>query len=63
MWRKVQADFLAILDTYDYFSEDFACRLVADVRTLLDEGVVDAVKFVWTAAPARTASSKSFDIR
>ena len=45
--RKVQADFLAIMDTYGYFSEDYARKLIADVRTFLDEDVIDAVKFVW----------------
>jgi hypothetical protein len=45
--RKVQADLLAILDTYDYFSEDHAVALIADLRTFLDEDVIGAVKFVW----------------
>ena len=45
--RKVQADFLAIIDTYNYFDEDYARKLIADVRTFLDEYVIDAVKFVW----------------
>lgn len=45
--RKVQADFLAILDTYHYFSEDWARKLIADVRTFLDEEVIDTVKFTW----------------
>ncbi|AVH68379.1 MULTISPECIES: hypothetical protein [unclassified Nostoc] len=46
--RKVQADFLAILDTYGYFPEDYAKRLINDVRVFLDEEVIDRVKFVWT---------------
>jgi hypothetical protein len=45
--RKVQADFLAIIDTYYYFTEDYARKLIADVRTFLDEDVIDTVKFVW----------------
>ena len=45
--RKVQADFLAIMDTYDYFSENYAEKLIADIRTFLDEDVIDAVKFTW----------------
>ena len=45
--RKVQADFLAIMDTYGYFSQDYATKLIADVRTFLDEDVIDAVKFTW----------------
>jgi hypothetical protein len=48
--RKVQADFLAIMDTYGYFSEDYAKKLIADVRTFLDEDVIDAVKFIWKEA-------------
>jgi len=46
--RKVQADFLAILDTYGYFSEDYAKNLINDIRVFLDEEVIDKVKFVWT---------------
>lgn len=48
--RKVQADFLAIIDTYNYFSEDYARKLIADVRTFLDEDVIDTVKFTWKEA-------------
>jgi Bacterial HORMA domain family 1 len=46
--RKVQADFLAILDTYRYFNEDYAQQLISDVRMFLDEEVIDRVCFVWT---------------
>lgn len=48
--RKMQADFLAILDTYTYdgYSEDYALKIVEDIRTLLDEEVLDTVSFVWT---------------
>src|SRR5260370_38455804 len=46
--RKVQADFLAILDTYRYFPEDYAQDLIHDVRVFLDEEVIDHVRFVWT---------------
>jgi hypothetical protein len=48
--RKVQADFLAILDTYGYryFPEGYARDIILDVRTFLDEEVIDTVKFVWT---------------
>ena len=48
--RQVQADFLAIIDTYNYFSEDYAVKLIADVRTFLDEDVIDTVKFTWKEA-------------
>lgn len=48
--RKMQADFLAILDTYTYdgYSEEYALKIVEDIRTLLDEEVLDVVSFVWT---------------
>ncbi len=46
--RKVQADFLAILDTYRYFPEDYAHHLIHDVRVFLDEEVIDHIRFVWT---------------
>jgi hypothetical protein len=46
--RKVQADFLAILDTYRYFPEDYAQHLIHDVRMFLDEEVIDHIQFVWT---------------
>src|SRR5258708_30731465 len=46
--RTVQADFLAILDTYRYFAEDYAQDLIHDVRVFLDEEVIDHVRFVWT---------------
>ncbi len=46
--RKVQADFLAILDTYGYFDVAYAAKLINDVRMFLDDEVVDRVKFVWT---------------
>src|SRR5207244_11793725 len=50
--RKVQADFLAILETYGYFSEDYAQQLIQDMRVFLDEEVIDHVRFVW-ARPSR----------
>ncbi len=46
--QKVQADFIAILDTYGYFTLDYARSVIHDVRVLLDEEVIDRVKFVWT---------------
>ena len=48
--RKVQADFLAIMDTYGFFSEVYAKKIIADIRTFLDENVIDTVKFVWKEA-------------
>jgi hypothetical protein len=49
----MQADFLAILDTYGYFLEDYAQHLIHDVRVFLDEEVLDRIQFVWTR-PAST---------
>lgn len=48
--RKMQADFLAILDTYTYdgYSESYALEIIEDIRRLLDEEVLDAISFVWT---------------
>jgi len=46
--RKMQADFLAILDTYGYFSEAYAQQLIHDVRVFLDEEVIDRIGFIWT---------------
>jgi hypothetical protein len=46
----VQADFLEILDLYGYFSESFACSLIADLRVFLDEEVIDTLHFTWTKA-------------
>lgn len=45
--RKVQADFLAILDTYGYFSEEVARGAVSDIRLFLDEQVIDQISFTW----------------
>ena len=39
--RKVQADFLAILETYGYFSEAYAQNIIHDVRVFLDEEVIE----------------------
>ena len=52
--RKVQADFLAILDTYGYFSEAYAQQLIHDMRMFLDEEVIDRIGFVWTGADRRS---------
>src|SRR6266480_7260515 len=46
--RTVQEDFLAILETYGYFSEDYAQQLIQDMRVFLDEEVIDHIRFVWT---------------
>jgi len=46
--RKIQADFLAILDTYGYFSLDWGAQVMGDVRELMAEEVIDRVYLVWT---------------
>lgn len=48
--RKMQADFLAILDTYTYegYSETYAREIIEDIRRLLDEEVLEYISFVWT---------------
>jgi len=48
--RKVQADLLAIVDTYGCCSEDYAIKLIKDLRVFLDEEVVDRVLFYWKKA-------------
>lgn len=45
--RKVQADILAIGDTYAYFTEPYAQSVIHDVRIFVDEEVVDKISFVW----------------
>jgi hypothetical protein len=45
--RKVQADLLAILDTYGYYPEEYALKLIKDLRVLLDDEVIWRVDFVW----------------
>jgi len=45
--RKVQADLLAILDTYGYYSEAYGLKLIKDLRVLLDDEVISRVDFVW----------------
>ena len=48
--RKMQADFLGILDTYTYdgYSESYAREIIEDIRNLLDEEVLESISFVWT---------------
>lgn len=46
--RKVQSDLLGIVDTYGYFSAQYAQDLIYDVRALLDEEVLSRVRFIWT---------------
>jgi hypothetical protein len=48
--RKVQADLLAIGDTYEYFTEDYTQDVINDLRVFIDEEVVDQIRFIWTQA-------------
>ena len=46
--RKVEADLLAIIDTYGCANETWGNQVMHDVRILLDEEVVEKVYMVWT---------------
>lgn len=46
--RKVEADLLAIIDTYGYGNEPWAITVMHDVRVLLDEEVIEKVYLAWT---------------
>lgn len=46
--RKVEADLLAIIDTYGCASESWATNVMHDVRILLDEEVIEKVYLTWT---------------
>jgi hypothetical protein len=45
--RKVQADFLQILDTYGYFAEAYAQKIISDIRIFLDEECLTKIHFIW----------------
>src|SRR5256885_14113482 len=46
--RKVEADLLAIIDTYGCGSESWATDVMHDVRILMDEEGVEKVYMAWT---------------
>ena len=46
--RKVEADLLAIIDTYGCGSESWATNVMHDVRILMDEEVIEKVYLTWT---------------
>jgi hypothetical protein len=48
--RKVQADLLAIGDTYEYFTEKYTQDVIHDVRVFIDEEVIEKVEFIWQKA-------------
>lgn len=46
--RKVQTDLFELVDTYGQITEDYAQKLIHDLRLLLDEEVIDRIDFLWT---------------
>ena len=46
--RKVQADLFNIVDTYNQITQNYAEKLIHDLRILLDEEVLDRIEFLWT---------------
>ena len=46
--RKVQADLFNLVDTYAQITQDYAERLVHDLRILLEEEVLERIDFLWT---------------
>lgn len=46
--RKIEADLLAIIDTYGYSNESWAINVMHDVRVLMDEEVIEKVFLAWT---------------
>lgn len=46
--RKLQTDILAIGDTYQFFTEQYAQEVIHDVRIFIDEEVIEKVAFIWT---------------
>lgn len=45
--RRVQADLLAIVDTYSHWTESYALDVIHDLRIFLDEEAIDPIKFLW----------------
>ena len=46
--RKVQADLFNLVDTYEQISQEYAEKLIHDLRILLDEEVLERIDFLWT---------------
>ncbi len=46
--RKVQADLFALVDTYSQISEEYARKLIHDIRLFLDEEVIQRIELLWT---------------
>lgn len=46
--RKVQTDLFELVDTYGQITEEYATKLIHDLRILLDEEVIDRINLLWT---------------
>lgn len=46
--RKVQADLFQLAETYGQMSEEYAQKLIHDLRIYLDEEVLAEITFLWT---------------
>jgi hypothetical protein len=46
--RKVEADLLAIIDTYGCRSEQWVIDVMHDIRLLMDEEVIEKIHLTWT---------------
>lgn len=46
--RKVQADLFQLAETYGQMSEEYAQKLIHDLRIYLDEEVLEQITFLWT---------------
>lgn len=55
--RKVEADLLAIIDTYSCATEAWATKVMHDVRIFMDEEVCEKVYLTWT----RSGSNEVLD--
>lgn len=47
--RKVQADLFQLAETYGQMTEEYAQKLIHDLRMFLDEEVLEQITFLWTA--------------
>lgn len=46
--RKVQTDLFELVDTYGQITEEYASKLIHDLRLLLDEEVIYRIELLWT---------------
>ncbi len=61
--RKLRADLLQVLDHYGYFAEDYAENIIHDLRLMIDEGIVDSIKFTWRAyGSGRVLAAFRYDV-